>query len=51
MVYMVTRERMGSPEAVVIYFASITYNLQKESPINPLITAILSRQATRSSGA
>ena len=31
MVYMVTRERMGSPEAVVIYFASITYHLQKVS--------------------
>ena len=35
MVYMVTRERMGSPEAVVIYFASITYHL-KVSPINCL---------------
>ena len=31
---MVTRERMGSPEAVVINFASITYHVQKVLPIN-----------------
>ena len=34
MVYMVTQERRGSAEAVVIYFASITYHLQKALPIN-----------------
>ena len=34
MVYMVTKERRGSAEAVVIYFASITYHLQKALPIN-----------------
>ena len=34
MVYMVTKERMVSPEAVVTYFASITYHLQKALPIN-----------------
>ena len=50
---MVTRERMGSPEAVVIYFASIsiTYHLQSIANQSLLITAILSGQATRSSGA
>ena len=26
-VFMVTQERMGSPELVVIYFASTTYHL------------------------
>ena len=31
---MVTEERIGSPEAVVIYFASITYHLPKALPIN-----------------
>ena len=32
---MVSQERIvGSPEAVVIYFASITYHLQKALPIN-----------------
>ena len=34
MVYMVTQERMRSSEAVVIYFASIKYHLQKALPIN-----------------
>ena len=34
MVYMVTQERMGSPEAVVIYFAPIKYHLQKALPIS-----------------
>ena len=34
MVYMVTLERIGSPEVVVIYFASKTYYLQKALPIN-----------------
>ena len=33
-VFMVTQERMGSPEAVVIYFASATYHLSKALPIN-----------------
>ena len=33
-VYMVTQERMGSPEAVVIYFAPIKYHLQKALPIS-----------------
>ena len=48
---MVSQERIvGSPEAVVIYFASITYHLQKALPINHSITAILSRHATRRSG-
>ena len=28
-IFMVTQERMGSPEAVVIYFASTTYHLLK----------------------
>ena len=45
---MVNQERIGSPEALVIYFASITYHLQKALPINHAITAILSRHATRS---
>ena len=27
------QERIGSPEALVIYFASITYHLQKALPI------------------
>ena len=31
---METRERMGSPEAVVIYFGSMTDHLPKVSPIN-----------------
>ena len=31
---MVSQERIGSPEALVIYFASITYHLQKAFPIN-----------------
>ena len=31
MVYMVTQEKMGSPEAEVTYFASITYHLQKKT--------------------
>ena len=30
MVYMVTQERMGSPEAAVIYFDSITYHIKKD---------------------
>ena len=30
MVYMVTQEKRGSPEAEVTYFASITYHLQKK---------------------
>ena len=48
---MVSQERIGSPEALVIYFASITYHLQKALPIKKLsITAILSRHATRRSG-
>ena len=34
MVFMVTQERMGSPEAVVIYFASTRYHLFKSLPIN-----------------
>ena len=34
MIYMVTRERMGSPESVVINFASITYHVQKVLPIS-----------------
>ena len=34
MVYMVTQERMGSPEAVVTYFSFIAYNLQKALAIN-----------------
>ena len=34
MIYMVTRERMGSPEAVVINFASITYHVHKVLPIS-----------------
>ena len=51
-VYMVTQERIGSPEAVVIYFASITYHLQKALPINHSpITALLSLHATRRIGA
>ena len=34
MVYMVTQEKRGSPEAEVTYFASITYHLQKKKTIN-----------------
>ena len=34
MVSMVTQERRDSPEAVMIYFASITYHLQNALPIN-----------------
>ena len=34
MVYMVTKERKGSPKDVVISFASITYHLHKVLPIN-----------------
>ena len=34
MVYMVTQEKRGSPEAEVTYFASITYHLQKKNNNN-----------------
>ena len=34
MLYMVAQERIGSPEAVVIYFASKTCYLPKALPIN-----------------
>ena len=34
MVYMVTQKSIGSHEAVVIYFAFITYHLHKALPIN-----------------
>ena len=44
---MVTQERMGSPEAVVIYFASTTYHLYKALSINgSLSQQIMSRHAT-----
>ena len=31
MLYMVTQEKRGSPEAEVTYFASIKYHLQKKT--------------------
>ena len=34
MVYVATLERIGSPEAAVIYFASITYHIKNALPIN-----------------
>ena len=38
------RERMGSPEAVVIYFASTTFHLQKVSPINQILSCHWQRE-------
>ena len=44
---MVTQERMGSSEAAVIYFDSITYHIKKSLPINrSLWQPFLSRHAT-----
>ena len=34
MVYMVIQKRIGFPEAVVVYFAFITYYLHEALPIN-----------------
>ena len=54
MVYMVTQEKRGSPEAEVTYFASITYHLQKKKKKNNqslFITAILSHHSVGRSGA
>ena len=53
MVYMVTQERMGSPEAVVIYIFCI-HNISPTKSIanqSLLITDTFFRHATRSSGA
>ena len=53
MVYMVTEERMGSPEAVVIYIFCI-HNMSPTKSIanlSLLITDTFFRHATRSSGA
>ena len=49
---MVSQERIGSPEALVIYFASITYISSTKRIANQKlsITAIFSRHATRRSG-
>ena len=54
MVYMVTQEKRGSPEAEVTYFASITYHLQKKKTKNNqslFITAILSHHSVGRNGA
>ena len=51
MVYMVTQEKRGSPEAEVTYFASITYHLQKKNNQSLFITAILSHHSVGRSGA
>ena len=37
-VYMVTQDRIGSPEAAVIYFASITYKKKKKKKKKKKIT-------------
>ena len=44
MIYMVTQERRGFPEAVVIYFASITCHLQKALPINRFFVLTLNEE-------
>lgn len=50
MVYMVTQERMGSSEAAVTYFDSITYHIKKALPINRSQSQpFLSRHATERS--
>ena len=55
MVYIVNQEKRGSPEAEVLYFASITYHLQKKknkkNNQSLFITAILSHHSVGRSGA
>ena len=43
MLYMVTQEKRGSPEAEVTYFASITYHLQKKKTKKKTINRSLSQ--------
>ena len=43
MVYIVNQEKRGSPEAEVLYFASITYHLQKKKKKKKTISRSLSQ--------